>query len=385
MTKQLYYTDSHLHSFTARVLACEPVQAGYAVVLDQTAFFPEGGGQKADTGTLGTTHVWDVQTENGRIVHYTDAPLEAGSAVSGELDWPQRFARMQSHSGEHVVSGIVHRLYGFENVGFHMGADGMTVDFSGELTECQLEDLERRANEAVWQNREIRCFFPDPAALSRIEYRSKRELTENVRLVEIDGLDRCACCAPHVSRTGEIGLIKITGSQRLRGGIRLQLLCGAAAYSDALQKYSNTTQISNLLSARPNETAEAVRHLAEELARCRAGAVQEQAELIRLATEKLPPTGGNLCFFAGLGTEAMRSLVNSAVSLCGGVCGAFAPAGDGYRYIITSRTVDLRRESAVIHAALQGRGGGKAEMIQGAVHASREEIEAFFEAHRFVQ
>ena len=233
MTRKLYDENSHLSSFDAAVRSCVPVHDLWQIVLDQTAFFPEGGGQGADTGMLNAARVLDVQEMGGEIVHITDTPLTPGEMVHGKLDWEKRFRRMQEHSGEHIISGLVHKLYGYRNVGFHLGDETVTMDYDGELTREQLSELEWLANEAVWKNVPITAVYPPEDVLQTIEYRSKLELTENVRIVTIEGYDVCACCAPHVSHTGEIGAIKIIDSMRHRGGVRLTILCGV----DALRQY----------------------------------------------------------------------------------------------------------------------------------------------------
>lgn len=218
MTKKLYDLDSHRRDFTAAVLRCDADGERYAVVLDQTLFFPEGGGQPADTGVLGGARVLDVQITQEAIVHYTDAPLTPGAQVRGEIDWPQRFRRMQGHSGEHIISGLIHSEYGLDNVGFHLGQDTITMDYNGELTWPQLMHIEQLANEAVYRNVPIRTEYPSPEQLAQMTYRSKLDLTEDVRIVTVEGYDVCACCAPHVSCTGEIGAIKFTSVMRHRGG-----------------------------------------------------------------------------------------------------------------------------------------------------------------------
>ena len=239
MTEKLYYKDSHCLVFDAVVIDCREEKKGYSVVLDRTAFFPEGGGQLADTGTLGGVRVTDVHEKGGDIRHYTNAPLTVGECVHGEIDKEQRLRRMQNHSGEHILSGLVHNTYGYDNVGFHMGAECMIIDFSGELSWEQLMELETKANGVVRQNLPLHIWFPNEAELHALEYRSKLELTENVRIVEIPGVDRCACCAPHVERTGEVGVVKILDSQRHRGGQRVSVICGL----DALEDYEGTALV----------------------------------------------------------------------------------------------------------------------------------------------
>ena len=380
MTERLYWADSHLRSFDARVLSCRESGGRWEVTLTRTAFFPEGGGQKADGGTLGGAAVLDVQERADEIVHFCGAPLGPGSDVRGVLDWEARFARMQSHSGEHIVSGIAHRLWGCRNVGFHL-AETVTIDFDRELAGPQLAELERRANEAVWADLPVRTWFPAPEELSGLDYRSKKELAGPVRLVEIEGIDRCACCAPHVDRTGEIGLLRLTDAMRHRGGVRLTLLAGRAAYEDAAARSSSVDAVSRLLSVpRGDVTAGVERLLAERDALRAERAAREQARLAARAAA-LPETAGNLCLFEGpdTGGGALRELVNAGAQRCGGVCAAFAGSDEtGWRYIIGSRHVDLRAAAGALNAALRGRGGGSPEMLQGSAAASRAEIEAYF-------
>lgn len=194
MTQKLYETDSYVQTFAAQVLACTPVQGGFAVVLDRTAFFPEGGGQPCDTGTLGAARVLAVHTDGTTITHTTDAPLTVGGTVEGCIDWPARLDAMQQHTGEHILSGTLHRLFGAENVGFHIGTPYVRMDTSIPLTAAQLAQAEAEANAAVRADTPVRCWVPDPETLAHTEYRSKKALDGDVRLVEAGG-DCCACCA----------------------------------------------------------------------------------------------------------------------------------------------------------------------------------------------
>ena len=320
MTSKLYEEDSHLREFSARVLDCRKEGDGWAVILDRTAFFPEGGGQAGDRGELENVRVLDTRIRDGEILHLTDGPLEPGKTVAGRLDWDLRFRRMQDHSGEHIVSGLVYQKYGYNNVGFHLGDGEVTLDFSGELTGPQLEEIELLANRAVTENLPVQTWYPDGEELAVTEYRSKLDLTENVRLVRIPGIDTCACCAPHVKRTGEIGLIKILDFMRHRGGVRVHILCGMDALADYGARYRATREISGLLSAKQLETPAAVRHTLEELD---AAKRQLGEERLRRALEKaaaLEPTEGNIClFFPEMDMRALRELVNAGMEKCAGV------------------------------------------------------------------
>ena len=377
MTEKLYYLDSHLAVFEARVLSCEQTKTGFAVELDRTAFFPEGGGQLADTGALGAVRVLDVHEKGGRILHDTDGPLPVGTQVRGELDYEQRRRRMQNHSGEHIVSGLVHREYGYDNVGFHMGADCMTIDFSGELEWQQLMEIETMANAVVRENLPVRAWFPAPEALADLSYRSKLELTGNVRIVQIGDIDRCACCAPHVSRTGEIGLIKLLDSQRHRGGVRVTLVCGMDALEQVRAQQESVTKISQALSAKRGEVAPAVQRLLreqqEQKARCDALSMALVEHLAAAEAE----TAGNIVLFDSLLDEvAQRELVNLLMEKAGGLAAVFCgDDGSGWRYVIGSRQVDLRKAGRAVNAAIGGRGGGRPEMIMGRASFSRAEIE----------
>lgn len=383
MTKKLYDLDSHRRDFTAAVLRCDADGERYAVVLDQTLFFPEGGGQPADTGVLGGARVLDVQITQEAIVHYTDAPLTPGAQVRGEIDWPQRFRRMQGHSGEHIISGLIHSEYGLDNVGFHLGQDTITMDYNGELTWPQLMHIEQLANEAVYRNVPIRTEYPSPEQLAQMTYRSKLDLTEDVRIVTVEGYDVCACCAPHVSCTGEIGAIKFTSVMRHRGGIRVTILCGADAEVDYREKSAQVAALSAQLSVRQADVVPAVQRLLDEIAQLKAAAAELEHRLNAQRLQQLHETPGSICAIDRFDDPvAMHEFVNAGMLLAGGVCAAFTGSdADGYRYIIGSRTLDLRAEAKTINAAISGRGGGKPTMIQGSCTAPADAIQAFFAAY----
>ena len=381
MTRKLYDENSHLSAFDAVVLSCDPAGDHHAVVLDCTAFFPEGGGQASDTGMLDAVRVLDVQERRGTIVHLTDYPLKVGSTVHGKLDWQKRFRRMQEHSGEHIISGLVHKLYGYRNVGFHLGDETVTMDYDGELTHEQLSELELLANEAVWKNVPVRAEYPSEDVLKTLEYRSKLDLTENVRIVTIEGYDVCACCAPHVASTGEIGAIKIIDSMRHRGGMRLTILCGMDAIAQYRMLFDQAYRLSNLLSVPKDQLAEAVERLFSERDTLQLALKNREEKLNALRLKSLPAFGSNIVIVDAFDDpDAMRELVNIGMERASGVCAAFS--GDdqsGYRYIIGSKSLDLRAHTKTINSALNGRGGGRPTMIQGSCSAKRSEIEAFFE------
>ena len=381
-TVRLYYQDAHLREFSARVVSCEREKERFAVVLDQTAFYPEGGGQPGDTGALDGVCVLDTHARGGEVVHYCDGPLEPGSTVRGTIDWARRFDYMQQHSGEHIVSGIIHRRFGYENVGFHMGADMVTIDFSGLLTMEDVREIEREANEAVWEDLPIVVSWVDGEEKAQAVYRSKKALEGVVRLVTIPATDVCACCGTHVSSTGEIGLIKIFTCQKFHDGVRLEMLCGRKAYSYVNSILEQNKRISGLLSAKPQQTAQAAERMLDELAQVKYRAGALELRLIAQAAEALAGKGDSLLFME-LSADGLRQMADAGMHACGGVCAVFTGSDEaGWRYAIGHAGGDLRAFSKRMNDALRGRGGGKPEFVQGSVQASRAEIEAFWNGGR---
>lgn len=380
MTEKLYETNSHMDKFNATVLSCEKSNNGYMVVLDKTAFFPEGGGQSADTGYLDKAAVTDVQIKNGIIIHYTDLPLTTGTSVNGRIDWKQRFMRMQNHSGEHIVSGIIHKKYGFNNVGFHMGNEDITLDIDGVLDREQLDEIEYEANLAVSKNIIVKTEYPSPEKLSALDYRSKLDITENVRIVTIDGYDMCACCAPHVKATGEIGIIKLLDFIHYKNGLRIHMLCGFSALADYKTKYRNNLEISNMLSSKRDETANAVARLLDENAKLKQEIHSLKKNYIKYKCACIEPTDNNICVFEeNMDMNTLREYANEIIQKCGNICAAFSGNDkDGYIYVILSRSIPLRALSKAINSAISGRGGGRDDILQGQSHAKRADIEKYF-------
>ena len=379
MTEKLYYIDSHMEAFDAVVLSCAEAKGGFAVTLDRTAFFPEGGGQLADTGWIGEARVRDVHEKNGEIFHYTDRALPVGEHFPCRLDFEQRLRRMQQHSGEHIVSGLIYREHGFDNVGFHMGPDCMTMDYSGELSWEELMRIEELANEAVRADLPIRTWFPPAEELASLFYRSKLDLTENVRLVEIPGIDRCACCAPHVSRTGEVGTVKILSAERHRGGVRITALCGMEALERLRAYQESVTAVSGLLSVPREQIVPAAERLLERFEGQKQRIAALELALARQRAESIPAgEEAAVLFEEELGEPALRELVER-VKEKRPLAAVFTGSDrEGWRYIIGSLSVDLRAKARELNAGISGRGGGSPGMIQGRASASADEIRAFF-------
>lgn len=379
MTEKLYYSDSHMSEFSATVLSVTEENGKFAVTLDRTAFFPEGGGQGSDTGFIGGVRVYDVQIRDGVIYHYTEKPLKEGKQVACAIDFDRRFRNMQNHSGEHIISGIVHRLYGYENVGFHL-SDEMTVDFDGELTRKQLDEIEDLANKAVYENLPVRAYFPKKDELDSLSYRSKKEINEDLRIVEIEGVDVCACCAPHVRLTGEIGVIKILDFFKNKGGVRLFVKCGRDALADYREKYRNILEISNLLSAKQPDASAAVVKLNNQLSAEKEETVALKKRLIaEMAAGFAPKTDKTAVFEDGLDIKELQLLADALCSNAGGIRGAFSGKDGAFSFAICGEETALNTFFIEFKAALTVRGGGRNGIRQGTVSDTRGKIESFFD------
>ena len=378
-TRKLYYEDSHMDQFEATVLQCSQTKHGHEVILDATAFYPEGGGQAGDTGTLDGVKVLDTHEKDGVVVHYCDAPLEEGRTVEGKIDYQARFYRMQQHTGEHIVSGIIHRRYGYHNVGFHMGSQSITIDLDGVIPTEDLPDIEREANEILWKNLPVSCTYPSPEALKTIAYRSKKELPWPVRIVEVPGADTRACCGTHVQYTGEIGLIKLISAIPFRSGTRMEMACGAQALHLLNACFDQNRLVSQAFSAKILETGEAARRMNDQVAALKFRLVGLERRIFDAIAMECSGKGDVVRFEEGLDNVAVRELADKIADVCGGMAAVFSGTdGEGYAFCMVTRQGDLRQLCKDMTAALGGRGGGKPNFQQGRVSASKDEIEGFF-------
>ena len=379
-TRKLYYEDSHLSRFTAQVLSCEQTEKGYAVTLDATAFYPEGGGQAADTGTLSGVRVLDTREQGETVVHLCDCALTVGETVEGSIDYAARFHRMQQHSGEHIVSGIINRRYGYHNTGFHMGSDVITIDFDGVIPPEDLASIEAEANSAVWQNLAVKCWYPSQEELPNVFYRTKRALPWPVRIVQIPGFDSCACCGTHVQATGEIGLIKLFSVIGFRGGSRMEMSCGGSALKLLNQAYEQNRQVSQAFSAKIEETGAAARRMNEVVAEQKFRITGLERQIFGTIAQSYAGKGNVLHFEENLDNVAVRELADAIAAGCGGTASVFSGSDEsGYAFCLVTREGDLRQFGKEMTKALNGRGGGKPICLQGRVSAPKAEIEAFFE------
>lgn len=382
-TRKLYYEDCHRQEFTAQVVSCRESGGRFAVTLDATAFYPTGGGQAADTGLLGHARVLDCREEGGDILHICDKPLEAGQTVTGRIDWEPRFIRMQQHTGEHILSGILFSRYGCHNSGFHMNLTRMQVDFDRPIPQEDLEGIEAEANGVIWQNLPVLCSIPDPDALAALSYRTKRALPWPVRIVEIPGIDRCACCGVHAASTGEVGILKIYSMVPFRDGVRLEMACGKAALSCLNHIYRQNQQVSRLLSVPIAGTAQGAQTLLDRLEGEKSRAFMLERELFARIAGDASQKGNVIVFRENLSSDGIRLLADALASSCGGTSAVFSGSGDAWRWCLAARQGDLSSLEEEMKEALNARGGGKPNFRQGSLRAPRDQIERFFLAQGF--
>ena len=375
MTIRLYEEDSELLDFTATVISCEQKGNVFLAELDRTAFFPEGGGQGADHGTLGTASVTDCHDHHGTILHTLTAPLTPGETVEGHVDGRRRLSMMQQHSGEHIFSGLVHRHFGYNNVGFHIGSDAVTMDFDGKMV---LEDalrIEALANEAIWKDLPVHAWYPGAEALENIEYRSKKAIDGDVRIVSIEGYDTCACCGTHVRHTGQIGQIKVIAFQNYKSGVRISILCGMRALAYENELLAENREISHITSAKPGELTAAVSHLTRERDQLKfdLGRMASRlfTSLVQASDGDFPVLRADFLPVAQLRPSAGEAAEGRRAAL------VIARREGGWNYALSSRTMDIRPLSRELQNALGGKGGGSADMVQGVFgEVSEEEIRA---------
>ena len=378
-TRKLFYEDCLMQEFSATVLSCQQTEKGWEVIMDATAFYPEGGGQGCDVGVLGGVNVLDVREKGEAIVHLCDAPLPEGKKVTGIIDWARRFDLMQQHTGEHILSGILHRLYGAQNTGFHVGADVVQVDFDVPVPAEMLASIEAEVNDAIYQNIPVKCWYPTQEELPHVFYRTKRALPWPVRIVQVPGYDSCACCGVHVAYTGQVGMVKILSCIKFHEGVRMEIVCGKRALDYFTAVYEQNKQVSNAFSAKVLETGAAARRMNDALAaeKFRSGTLERQ--VFDHVAAGYQEKGNVLHFAEGLMPAAVRELAERIANICGGVAAVFSGNdAEGYTVCLVSKQGPVAELGKEMAQTLFGRGGGKPGFYQGSVKAAKSEIEAFF-------
>jgi len=383
---KLYETDSYLREAKTKITSCVKKEDGIYVSLEDTIFFPTEGGQNADSGFL----VFDGRriricdgtiVKNGitdDIIYKTDSELPIGAEVTCELDYDIRYDRMQNHSGEHLLTGVIHNTYGYSNVGFHLSDDGpVTLDLNGPVTYEQVIAMEALANSYIYRNMPITDTYPSKEELADLEYRSKIEIDSGLRLITIgneeETVDVCACCAPHVRFTGEIGIIKVINVINWKGGVRIFMLAGRRALEYINHEHEIVRGLTGLLSTHPdNVIGQVTSHINE---------INELKGRLNRAIEKgildgLDTTNERIVFIdSDIPATSMRNVYNYLYENRSGYVGVFAGVDEkGYRFYAGGRNLDARDISSLLREKFSAKGGGKPEMVQGQVEAKKEDI-----------
>lgn len=380
MTKKLYNSQPYEKQFHGVVTQVREKEGVWEVALDQTLFFPEEGGQVCDMGTLNGEEVADVQIEQDVLWHRMkgECALKVGQEVTGTIDFARRYDLMQQHTGEHILSGTIYRNFGYANVGFHCSTDIVTVDVGGPLTEEEILRMEKEANEAVQRNAAIVVSYPTTEEQKELTYRSKKEIEGELRIVTIEGIDCCACCAPHVQRTGEVGSIQIVNWENYKGGVRLEIKCGMRAIKDACGKRAVLKQLNKQLSSKTEELPSAVERLLNENLQLKGELARLQEQLLGVKANEIPEQERIILVEEGMEGANHRKFVNLLMTKASLLTAVLVPVGEnGFRYIIASDQLDLKALQEQLKLQFEAKGGGKAPMIQGTLYGEQEEILKF--------
>lgn len=389
MTKKLYDRDAYLEEFECKVVDLYTDENYIYIEADRTAFFPEGGGQTSDRGWLGDVYVNNVQIIEKKIIHFVEnteenvEKLKNSTFLRGKIDMKKRFSDMQQHSGEHIFSGIVHKHYGYNNVGFHLGSEVVTLDFDGILNENDICKVESLVNEVIWKNIEILIHYPTDKELEALTYRSKIEIEGQVRLVEIPGVDLCACCAPHVKRTGEIGIVRVVNYEKYKGGTRVSILCGERALYDIRHKTGENKKVSVLTKAKQDETAAAVERLIKENDKLKFDLVGANREILFSKAAAVGENERIIIFDSRLQGKLLTEFAEAIKEKASSFAACFCGEEGAYRYCLTSKTADLQLISKALNSAFSGKGGGRGEMLQGSLCGKENDIRDFLEGFEF--
>ena len=369
----------------AVVQECVPLKAGFGIVLDQTVFFPEGGGQLSDTGWLEAAGeripVSHVRTQEGVILHEVSRELSTGCEVGAVLDWPVRFDHMQQHCGEHLLSYAFWKLFGADNVGFHMNPDIVTIDLNKEVTADEAREAETLANQHIQENRSIHAQWMEHSEAAGLTTRKFNEkLTGQLRIVSVEGSDICTCCGTHPPATGMVGLLKIFKLEKHKEGTRVYFLCGRLALQEIGRRLDALAEASRFLSIREEEIHAAVTRLREENQRLRETLHERNAALMENEVRKLlanPPADeeGNVrltLLSDTLDAAGAKALVSRLAEVPKARVTVAYASNDRINYILAlgdGASGSCRERLQLLNAALGGRGGGKDSLAQGSAPA----------------
>ena len=403
-TKRIFDTDAYIKEYDAKVLSCEKsfkegFEDCFEVITDATVFSPEGGGQKSDIGFFDDIEVVDVKEEGENLIHFLKGEVEVGKTVKQKIDFDLRFRRMQNHNAEHLICGLIHSKFGFDNVGFHLSESvdengGIKIeaimDVDGPIDLSDLKEIEIKANEAIAKNVPIYALLPSKEEADKLSFRSKLDIRENLRLVVIEGFDVCACCAPCLKSSAEIQLVKILDSMPHRGGMRLTLIAGLDAIKDYIFLHDENRQIMKLLSSERGNTAESVSTSIQKSSALHEETVLLKKRITSLFKEKLvsdlknSDRKYNVFFAPDLDEVQSRNLINETAGDSMSVIAVmFSKNENTYRFVIGKdenlKDISLNELAKKMREELNARGGGSEQMVQGSISASEEDIDSFFD------
>ena len=379
-TEKLYYKDAYIREFDAEVLSCTAGDDhAYRIVLDRTAFYPEGGGQPGDSGFIGDIRVTDTIEKNDEILHICSSPLQSGSRVHCGIDWDRRLDHMQQHTGEHIISGMICSELHCDNVGFHMGEDTVTIDYNAYADPDRILDIEAKANRYILEDHPAEISFPDREQLSGLPYRSKKELEGEVRIVSFPGADTCACCGTHLSSSAQVGLIKVLSHKKFHEGIRLEIVCGQRAVDYLMTCWRQNSAVGRELSSPYDHTHSALLRYMEQTGELKKKIAALEDEVCSLTAAGYADAGDTYIIRGAMESDSLRRLCEAVYSVCGGICAVFSGSGTSYRYALRAPDDRLSGICRSINSALNGRGGGRDGLAQGSVSADEQAIRAYFE------
>ncbi len=379
-TIKLYYENPYNKEFEATIVDIKEHDDQVEIVLDRTLFYPLGGGQPADKGCIMGHEVLDVKNKDGVISHYLKSfeNYKIGDKVDGKIDWKTRYEHMQCHTAEHLVTGVARELYGCDNVGFNISDNYMTIDLNVDLTLKQVEELEILVNERILTNAKVDISYPEPEVLKNLEYRSKIELLDNVRIVNVENIDVCACCGLHCYNTLEIGIIKFISWKRHRGGVRLICLAGTRALRDYIQKHNYILELTECLSAKEDEIVERVNKLSKEVKEVKFKEKEAKTELLKF---KVKEFNSAVFYEDGLDFYDMKTVVNLLQEKVK-VAVILSKGDDGVKYLFGSKTEDVRNFNKEICEKFSGKGGGQSSLVQGTLNGDFEDVLQFVNGYK---
>ena len=379
ITEKLFYEDQYMRDFDAEVISCLPRPDGsFGIILDRTAFYPEGGGQPGDRGMIGSSVVSDTIEECGEIVHVCDSPAQQGSKVCCSIDWDRRFDLMQQHTGEHIISGMICRELHCDNVGFHLGEDTVTIDYNAPADLERILAIEEAANRYIMEDHRAEIFWPNRDELEKLSYRSKKELDGDVRIVSFPGADICACCGTHLSSSAQAGPVKVLSVKRFHEGIRIELLCGKRALDHLMTCWRENSAVGRELSAPFDSTHSALLRFIDQTDKLKVRIAELEEENFSLTADRYAGAGDVCIIKEPMDTDSLRRLCEAVYSVCGGTCAVFSGTGENYRYALMAADDRLQDICRDINSSLSGKGGGRNGLAQGSVNADESSIRDHF-------